>query len=198
MEKTEKIIKKVESTLREWAFKDILRASDGGAKMGAFILASCYIDYLAWYYSNKSKVGERYKEFVKKFLKNYNADDLYYSLRCKLVHYYSEGGKYEFTHNKPKFHLKPSKLPNRIIINLENFLKELKNATEQYFELVDSNQTYKNRLIKKYEKVGILGVSPVNSISNLTKIVKTKRNLRVSQAEIESLTKNNKKLENEK
>jgi len=130
--------------------------------MGAFILASCYIDYLAWYYSGKKGVGQRYRQFVKRFLKMYNPDDLYESLRCKLVHNYSEGGKYEFTHKKHRFHLKASQLQGRTVVNLDDFLKELENARDQYFNLVDSDVTLKRRLIEKYKHTGILGPSPID------------------------------------
>lgn len=158
------IIKNVKLRLSGWAFEDIHRASSGGAKLGAFILASCYIDYLASYYSSKEKVGDRYIDFVGKFLTMYNPEDLYHELRCKLVHNYSGGKKYEYTHNKPKSHLKPSKLPGRTIINLENFLKELKNARDQYLDLVNSNRTFRTRMVKKYKKYGILGPSPIDKL----------------------------------
>ena len=160
----DEILKKVKFALLDWAYGDLHRASNGGAKMGAFILASCYIDYLAWFYSDKKGIGLRYKEFSVNFLKMYNSDDLYTSLRCKLVHHYSEGGKYEFTHNKPHFHLKSSVLPGRTIINLDNFLIELKNASDDYFALVDSNKTCKKRLVEKYKSHGILGPSPIDSL----------------------------------
>jgi hypothetical protein len=152
----EEIIKKVKFALSNWANEDLYKASRGGAKMGTFILASCFIDYLSFYYSDLGEVKERYKEFVNRFMPQYNSEDLYISLRCKLVHNYTEGGKYMFVHEKPHLHLK--EYNGRLIINLENFLSDVSKAREEYFKLVDSNDEFKNRLIKRFNEVGILGL----------------------------------------
>lgn len=153
----EDIIKKVKFALVDWAFEDIYRASSGVSKMGAFILASCYIDYLPCYYFNSESSGKNYINFAKRFLPQYRAKDLYTALRCKLVHNYTEGGKYKFTDDNPHFHLKVSPSDRKIVINLENFLHDLKQAKDEYFKLVNSNKDYKQKLIDRYKKVGILG-----------------------------------------
>lgn len=152
----EDIVQKVKFALSDWALEDLYKASFGGAKMGAFILASCYIDYLSCYYFNSDSSKGNYINFVNRFLPDYSGKDLYESLRCKLVHNYTEGGKYEFTDDKPHLHFKISKR-RKIVINLENFLNDLKIAKGEYFKLVDDNKSYKERLIDRFKKVGILG-----------------------------------------
>jgi hypothetical protein len=149
------IIEKVKTTFREWVLGDIEKASKVGTKMGAFILASCFIDYIASYYVNDESGDERYKKFVKDFLKSYDADDLYYSLRNKLVHNYSEGGKYLFTDGKKAGeHL--FMVRNKQIINLEDFIIEIKHAMEIYFSELDKNKKLQYNCVKRYNKNPLL------------------------------------------
>jgi hypothetical protein len=122
--------------------------------MGAFILASCYIDYLSCYYFNCESTKEHYIDFVNEFLEGYNGKDLYEALRCKLVHNYTEGGRYGFIHDKPDLHLK--KRGNKTIINLNNFISDIERAKDKYFKLIDRKEKYRSRLISRYKKVGIL------------------------------------------
>ena len=49
------------------AFLDIKRASAGKSKMGAFILASCFIEYMAGFVAGKETNREDYKKFVKDY-----------------------------------------------------------------------------------------------------------------------------------
>lgn len=156
----EDIIKKVKFALSNLAFEDLYKASFGKAKMGTFILASCYIDYLSCYYFNSDSSKENYINFVNRFLPNYSGKDLYESLRCKLVHNYTEGGKYEFIDDNPNLHLKLSER-EKTRINLENFLYDLRKAKDEYFELVDNNKKYKERMINRFKKVGILVLIPL-------------------------------------
>lgn len=156
----EEIVERVKFALSDWAFEDLYRASMGEAKLATFILASCYIDYLSCYYFNSDSTKSRYINFVNRFMPGYNGRDLYESLRCKLVHNYSEGGKYEFTHNNPGLHFKDSPR-NRTVLNLDNFLHDLKTARDEYFELVDTNQSFKDKLINRFKAVGIMGPAEI-------------------------------------
>jgi hypothetical protein len=65
LKKDEEIIKRIKNSLSQLAFADVKKASDGGAKMGAFILASCFIDYLAgFYYGHKAKRDQPWSKNV--------------------------------------------------------------------------------------------------------------------------------------
>lgn len=154
--KDDEIINRVKFALSDWAFEDLSRASAGGAKLATFILASCYIDYLSCYFFNGDSTKNRYITFVNKFLPKYNGRDLYESLRCKLVHNYTEGGKYEFTHDHPELHFSTSPR-GRTVLNLNSFLKDLESARDEYFKLVDKNAQFKDKMIARYLKVGIMG-----------------------------------------
>jgi hypothetical protein len=160
----DEIIAKVKKTFREWVLGDIQKATKGDAKMGAFILASCFIDYLARYYVNDKNPEMRYTTFVKKFLKNYKPNDLYHSLRNKFVHHYSEGGKYKFTDKeKAGKHLDID--GNKCIINLENFINEINNAMESYFSELDNNKRLRYLCVKCYNKNPLLELIPNESTS---------------------------------
>ena len=83
---------------------DIEKASAGGSKMGAFILCSCYIDYLAGFRYGKAGTGKEYKKFIEIYLRDYDPDTIYTDMRCGVVHNYTEGGSYVFVHSLPNFH----------------------------------------------------------------------------------------------
>jgi len=153
-------IEEIKKSLSEMAFKDIIKASNGGAKMGAFILASCFIDYLTCLFFNEDSTKRNYKEFVKIFLDTYDPENLYGDLRCKVVHNYSEGGSYIFTDNQGQLHLKRAR-DGRIILNLEDFIKDIETAMYKYFALLESDSACLDRAINRIKKVGILGVGPV-------------------------------------
>jgi hypothetical protein len=95
-----------------------------------FILCSCLIDQLSGFRYNSDKVGKRYKEFVKEYLKKYNPDELYNDLRNKLVHNYSVGSHYGLTRNAKHLHLK--KVNGLLHLNLEDFILDLKSAIDKY------------------------------------------------------------------
>jgi hypothetical protein len=77
-------------------------------------------------------------------------------MRCKLVHNYTEGGKYAFIHNHSELHLEQDQ-HGRIIINLRSFINELKKAQVNFFNEVRNNDSLKMKVAKRYKKVGILG-----------------------------------------
>lgn len=155
MEDDKRIIDKVKAQLYGWALGDVKRAAKE-AKMGGFILTSCLIDYLTCFYFNEDSSGEKYKFFCKKYLPQYNADDLYKSLRCSLVHSYTEGGKYAFTDNKKELHFKVG-VAGHVLLNLENFIDDVEKAMDKYFLDINSDIKLREQLIKRYKKVGILG-----------------------------------------
>lgn len=145
-------------SLHDMAFLDIKRASEGNAKMGAFILASCYIDYLSGFRYGKNTKGLDYVKFVKEyFADRYDASKLYQDLRCKLVHNYSEGGSYAFTDNHPERHnFKIS--DGRIMLNLENFLDDIEGVLKKYFEELKTDEEKFKLAQNRYNKLGILTI----------------------------------------
>ncbi len=152
------LMKILEDSLYKMAFQDIERASSGESKIGAFILASCFIDVLARYrYGVHHKEGKNilrksningeptsnktlYVGFVKEYFSNkYNAEDLYKSLRCCLVHAYTEGGKYLFTHkNKRGNHF--DQIGDKTLLNLEDFIRDIKVAYEKLIKDIKKDE----------------------------------------------------------
>ena len=142
------------------AFLDIKKASAGGSKMGAFILASCFIDCMAGFVCGGETGGRDYKNFVGNYLPSiYDPSKLYKDLRCKLVHNYSEGGSYWFTDNKPHLHGQTEN--GRTIINLENFINDLENALHKLLEEIQSDSSMQKKAIDRYNSIGLLCVGGI-------------------------------------
>ena len=155
-----KIFEKVKYSLDSWDFKDINLASKGGAKRGAFILGSCFIDHLSCYYFGEESKNSNYAGFVNKYLSMYDGHELYKDIRCKLVHNYSLGNQYAITHNHSKLHLKKD-FDGRTLINLKNFIREINDAKEEYFAELKNNEQLQVNFAKWYTNGGVL--VPVDS-----------------------------------
>ena len=155
-----KVVTKVKYSLENWDFEDINLASRGGSKRGAFILGSCFIDHLSCFYFGHSSTSSNYACFVDRFLPMYNGQNMYTDLRCKLVHNYSLGNQYALTHNRSKLHLKKD-IDGKILINLKNFITEIKQAKEQYFAELKNDEQLQINFAKWYINGGVL--VPVNS-----------------------------------
>jgi len=120
-----------------------------------FILCSCLIDQVSGFRYNTNQVGKRYRQFVKDYLPDYNADELYLDLRSKLVHNYSLGQYYGLTSKAPQLHLKRE---NGIIhLNLENFIADLKTALEKYFIELKNNRDLRRNALSQYAVYKIIG-----------------------------------------
>jgi len=151
------IIDHIKNALYKGAFLDIKNASSGNSKMGAFILASCFIDYMAGFVCGRQAKAKDYKNFVRHYLPPiYDPLKLYRDLRCKLVHNYSEGGFYWLKDAKPEFHGKTES--GRTIINLENFISDLENAFNKFMKEIQSDPLKKQKAIDRYNSIGILCV----------------------------------------
>lgn len=148
-------------SLHDMAFLDIKRAFDGKSKMGAFILAGCFIEYLAGFRYGKETTGQDYKNFVKNYMDYYDPESLYKDLRCKLVHNYSEGGSYTFIDGRMDLHFKKTQ-DNKKILNLENFILDIEAALNTYFIELDEEDS-KGPLFKlavnRLFKINILGIN---------------------------------------
>lgn len=149
------IITQIKDGLKTMAFLDIKRASAGGAKMGAFILASCFIDYMAGYRYNQANTGQAYMDFVNDYLPaTYDKEKLYKDLRCKLVHNYSEGGSYLFIHGDTSKH--GVTVGSKKVINLENFINDLEVAMDKFFHQIDEDTIIQQKAIDRFNSISIL------------------------------------------
>ncbi len=149
-----KIIENVRSSLIKWDLDDIKKASKANANLGAFILGSCYIDHLSCLYSGSDSTDDNYIKFVNDYLANYNGRDMYKDIRCRLVHNYSVGNKYAFTHNNSQLHLKEN--DGKICINLGDFIEDLEAAANKFFADADQNDDIKVNIAKRHLNIGIL------------------------------------------
>lgn len=156
------IIDLIKNALYNGAFLDIKKASFGKSKIGAFILGSCFIDYMAGFVCGRETKPKDYKDFVSHYLPPiYNPSKLYKDLRCRLVHNYSEGGSYWFKDNNSELHGKV--IDGRTIVNLENFIDDLENAFNKLLEDIQFDPLKKQKAIDRYNSVGILcagGIAP--------------------------------------
>ncbi|MBU1119400.1 hypothetical protein KKH43_05965 [Patescibacteria group bacterium] len=163
----DQLIDILNSCLSKWALGDIdkITKSSLDAPMAAFILGCCFIDAMAGFYAGvadkqteKKGAGERFKIFSRKYLENYgyDADKLYYSLRCNLVHSYTEGGTYVFTHNNAGFHLESTPLGKKIL-NLEDFLSDLRSAYGVFIKDISEDDELFDKAKRRYAYKGLLG-----------------------------------------
>lgn len=153
-------------SLKTHALGDIKRASEGGSKLGAFMLCSCLIDAMAGFIKGADSNREDYKNFVDNYLPNYNRDSLYHDLRCKLLHNYSEGGSYVFIHEQPALHLRPYPFDQRSYINLDNFLADVESALESLSsKLLEPSETMlRCNAVARYDQSNIIQVFTMPSI----------------------------------
>lgn len=167
----EQLVNVLDQYLFGWEYKDIEKASiSGEAKLAGFILGACFIDTMAGFFAGvtKEKVGsessDRFKDFVKKYLPEYDAEKIWSDLRCGLVHSYAEGGTYVFTDaNKAGFHFN-STAGRKIILNLEDFLSDLRKAYRDFRNdiLMDNDIFLKAKT--RYESMGLMGLVSINNI----------------------------------
>lgn len=147
-------------SLKTHALGDIKKASEGGSKLGAFMLCSCLIDAMTGFIKGADSNREDYKNFVDNYLPSYNRESLYHDLRCKLLHNYSEGGSYVFTHEQPTMHLRPYLFDQRLYINLDNFLADVECALESLSsKLLDPSESLLRRnAVTRYDQSNIIQV----------------------------------------
>jgi len=150
----------IKFALYDMAFLDIKRASAGQSKMGAFILASCFIEYMAGFIAGRETTNKDYRQFVKDYLPGlYDPEKLYRDLRCKLVHNYSEGGSYMFADAKPALH--GQKVGTKMVINLENFIDDLEAALRKVFTELDTDPGKQKKAEDRYDKIGLMGIARI-------------------------------------
>lgn len=162
------IIASIKRCLKVWALGDIYKAllldpknkiqketvlnSEKAAVRGAFILACGLIDAMSCYFYAAESNGDNFRRFCEEehYMPGYNAfgrvNDLYFSLRCGMLHNYQpkniRGNTttiFALTHNKPEMHLKQES--NTVYINLQNFIEDVHNAVDKFFDRVEEAGT---------------------------------------------------------
>lgn len=158
MKKDEAFIERIKNSLSQLAFADVKKASDGGAKMGAFILASCFIDYLAgFYYGHKAEKID-YINFTNKYLKKYDGEKIYYSVRNGLVHNYSVERDFVFSEKGLDGQNLEKYKNGKTVLNLEDFLSDIESAMNKYFKVLDRDKNLRKRAINRFKRGKILEV----------------------------------------
>lgn len=164
----EQLVKELDASFLNVALEDIKRSSDikTNTNLAAFILGSCFIEALAGFYcgqddpNTRSGSGDRFRKFVRKYLSQYNANDLWDSLRCGLVHSYAEKGKYNFVNKKRWLHFQSDK-NGRIIINDEDFVEDLEMAYKDFKKDIINDPTIFSSAKKRFEGFGIMRITVV-------------------------------------
>ncbi|TSC73117.1 MAG: hypothetical protein G01um101438_140 [Parcubacteria group bacterium Gr01-1014_38] len=129
----EQLVSELDSSFLKVALVDIQRALSENTNLAVFILGVCMIDALAGFYGGKEKLtndgnADRFKNFARKYLTQYNADDLW-EVRNGLLHSYAVE-KYSFVNKKS--HLHGTLTNGGKLINDENFYNDLKTAYENF------------------------------------------------------------------
>jgi hypothetical protein len=167
---TEELIARLNQGLGDMALGDIKRASrpgdqePGGAKMAGFLLGFCFIDAAAGFYSGRTKemrgvIGKHFRAFVTHYLPQYDAAALYHDLRSGLVHSYTVGDTYSFTHlQHAGKHLGTTQtvFGTRTLLNLEDFVDDLEQAL---LEDIRTKPAQFEKAKARYESIGLLTVA---------------------------------------
>ena len=145
-----------------WSIKRAYLPPQEGAP-AAFILITCFVDYLGTLYAGTDSKPETFKGFISDFMQQtydgvgYNAEDLYSALRSKLIHNYAIWrGKFVLTHAHPEKHLKAHGQNSRIL-NLETLFEDVEVAAKHYFIRVEQEPDLQQKLSRRISKVGTIG-----------------------------------------
>jgi hypothetical protein len=140
--------------LKEMVFGDIYRALESKSRVGAMILGVCAIDYMALIHAValEKSVGQGYVKtnyicFCEEFLKQYDAEKIYFDLRNMLVHEYSIGTHYIIrVEHDPKVHLLKEFNSDKITIDIESFIADIERAFNKLNECISQNSNYEKAL----------------------------------------------------
>ena len=162
------------------AVADVLRAFDGGAIMGANILALCVFDYLTILCGRSGRSGYRHtvEDYLRQAEPRYKPEWVY-AIRCALVHVHGHGDAmkeakldaFTFAHHEPGLHLQKTWSPTALWINADDFATEVVWATKLFFD--DGRIT--NDIEKNARKLLVVS----NANPNPRPYVKMHRNLSV-------------------
>lgn len=168
---SEQKIKYIITAFGTYAIGDIANVRLHQMPIAAFILGFCFIDQVSGFVYDHSKKGqkkntERAKKFVSEYLnkvspKQYDKDALIDILRNKLVHNYSvtdrkrpKHDRYVLDYENPQLHL--HKKDDIVVINIDGFIIDLRNAFELYKNQLHQNTNLQNIAITNFDIYGIL------------------------------------------
>jgi len=140
----------LKSDFFDTAVADVLRAVDGGAGMGSFILALCCVDYmgLALSPSKEENTSADFKLFITSYMASINPSytdkaDMIWAVRCGLAHVYGASSKqvkrdfdFKLAPDQPDLHLRlitHASGKKEFWINLPAFIAELIASVESFF-----------------------------------------------------------------
>jgi hypothetical protein len=146
----------VRHSLKDVALGDIQKTAQCKAPVAAFVMCACLIDALAGYrygYSGQRGVNKaNYVNFVRDYLPDYNAEDLYRDLRCRLVHNFSVGDSYLLINGSPFWHQR--KQGDYTLLNLENFLLDAEMALDTVLEEIETDKHVRSAVLKHFDALG--------------------------------------------
>jgi hypothetical protein len=155
----DQVIDHIIESFSEFNLRDIVEINNHPSlefTIAEFTLCSCLIDQLSGFRYNTDKVGRRYRQFVKEYLPQYNPDELYNDLRNRLVHNYSLGSFYGLIRKAPQLHLK--KVNGVTVLNLENFIEDLRKVLIKYSLELKTNNDIRRRALGWFSEYRIIGV----------------------------------------
>lgn len=128
----------------------------GSTPLAAFILVSCAIDFLAGFMCGiasfqpgRGESSKNYKAFVTRYLPQYDPEDIYNNIRCRLAHNYTIGQNVGLTHLNPRLH-DPMGTRGRRIINFEDFCADFRAAADAYFDDLASDAGLQAAFLTRY------------------------------------------------
>lgn len=178
----DEIIAAVRNSLESWALGDIFKAvhadeatftretdldDNSAALRGAFILCSCLIDAMACYRYDKDATRADFKTFVRDYVGNaYNGidNDLYFSMRCGMVHNYQPANllgntptKYKLTHNRHAQHMVAD--ADGVWLNLQDVIFDVREALKKFLaEVLTAGTPSRTNLLGRAKLHGWFGV----------------------------------------
>jgi len=160
----EQLVNELDSSFSAVALEDIERVIDPkvNTNLAVFILGVCLIDALAGFRFGKEekddkKDGQRFKDFVRIYLTQYDANDLW-DVRNGLLHSYTVQG-YSFVNKKPNLHNKPTK--GGKFINDEDFYDDLKTAYGEFKKDVYNSEEIFGKAKKRYNALGLMKITVI-------------------------------------
>jgi hypothetical protein len=162
----EEIVKKLDEAFVSLALEDINRALHikTNTTMAVFILGSCFIEALAGFYCGQTdpnlrgKSQDQFVKFVTRYLPKYKPLDLWQSLRNGLVHSYTDKGKYLYVNKKENLHHLQENQGGGLIINDENFVKELEIAYKQFKSDILSDPDIFSKVKQRFNSFGVMHI----------------------------------------
>lgn len=156
---------KFRDSFEKFVIQDLKKALNSDVEVGTIILTTIGIECLSGYFMGKPADGKTFKSFIDEFMPDYSnhAITIYKCVRNGLVHDYilkeHEGKSFLFTRDRGEKHLVPVEdRPGWYYLNRENFASDFLKAQEQFFEKVNQNQKFYNRVLKRLNDGSFLDV----------------------------------------